>query len=692
MPEYPEQPVAEAEKTEEVTVESKPFDLNIEDSDFCAIIDKKTDDSQQYYTNTLHLDSRRRTNNDFWIGKQLDESKFYDWQTPYKDNLIWQDLETRIAIASSRMPDIVVTPSSDKDLKKDAAKQLEKSLDIKIRNDVTKRLIKHGLRALHLDLQSAIKIRWDKNKGENGDFTFERVRADRILVDHTATIPDDGYTADNMEWIVEWIEEPISVVVSKFPGTREALFAALGIVKGTQRQMATKIKYQEIWFTWYDKTGDIYEGTAWKYKKVVLGKTKNPYYDWEGYEKKLDKPKMVDGKEVSVETLYHNHFDRPRKPYIFLSHQSLGNNPIDDTSAVEQAIPIQKLVNKRGRQITEIADRAMPKLAFSGRYIDKEQAKRITNDPDEHIWIQNAENIQQALLPIPGIQPAPILYNDLVGNRMQIDSKFATHSTTRGETQPSESGVSKQVTREGDLMVSDDIVNIVVERVVYEMANWATQMMKVMYDKSHFVKDIGPDGQYLQIEMTRDRIDDGIAVNVKASTVDKQQKRLDALTLASRRSIDPLSLIEDLDMPNPKERTKRLMAFLSNDMASYAKVVGIEMPTSAPTSNKTSEESKKQAILDIQRLVAGDEFEPMTPDEAYVQVFIEYVQGDEFQSLDDDQKKRFADYVMKLKTALASQMQTAEAGGATPQPGAVPGATPTATPPVATPPSPAPIL
>ena len=651
---YPEKPTEEQEKTEIITVQSNPFDLKIDDNDFVSIIDRKIDEAEQYYKNTLHLDSRRRINEDFWQGKQVDESRFYDWQVPYKDNVIWQDLETRISIASSRMPDIIVTPSGNEELKKDTAKQLEKSLDIKIKNDTTKRLIKHGLRGLHLDLQSAIKCRWDKNKGKNGDFIFDRVRADRIVVDHTATIPDDGFTADNMDFIVEWLEEPIALVSSKFPDRREELFRQLGIVKGTQRQFATKMKYQEIWFTWYDASGDIYEGVAWKYKKMILGKMKNPYYDWEGYSQKLNEPKEVDGKKVSVETLYHNHFDRPRKPYIFLSHQSLGRNPIDDTSAVEQSIPLQRIVNKRGRQITEIADRAVPKLAFAGRYIDKEQARRVTNDPDEHIWIQNAENIQQAVMFIPAQQPSIILYNDLIGNRMQIDSKFATHATTRGEVQPSESGISKQITREGDLMISDDIVNIVVERVVYEMANWATQMMKVMYDKPHYVKDLGRDGEYLEIEMTRDRIDDGIAVNVKASSVDKQQKRVDALTFAARRSIDPLTLIEDLDMPNPKERAKRLLAFLTGDYVSYAKIAGIEMPQPG-VSGKTPDESKQQAILDIQRLQSGEDFDPEFVDESYVKVLAEFVQSPGFQDLDDEIKGKFSEYVGKLRGALNSQ-------------------------------------
>ena len=672
MEDYPERPVEQEEKQEGITVEPSAFDLNIDDNDFCAIIDKKVSEAESYYKDTLKLPSRRKLNEDFWIGKQLDESKMYDWQVPYKDNVIWQDLETRISIASSRMPDIVVTPTSDQELKKEAAVQLEKSLNIKIRSDVTKRLIKHGLRGLNLDLLSALKCRWDKNKGENGDYIFDRVRADRITVDNTATIPDDGYTADNMEWIVEWLEEPIQVILSKFPGKRDQLFQALGIVRGTQRQLSTKIKYQEIWFTWYDKDGDIYEGVAWKYGKLILGKMKNPYYDWEGYEKKLAKPKKVDGKEVSVETLYHNHFDRPRKPYIFLSHQNLGRSPVDDTSPVEQAIPLQKLVNKRGRQITEIADRAIPKLAFSGKYIDKEQAKRVTQDVDEHIWIQNVERISDAITFIPAAQPSPILYSDLVGNRAQIDSKFSTHSTTRGETQPNESGVSKQITREGDLMVSDDIVNVVVERVVFEMANWATQMMKVMYDKPHYVKDLGQDGEYLEIEMTRDRIDDGISVNVKASSTDKQEKRMNALTLAARRSIDPLTLMEDLEVPNPKERAKRLLTFMSGDFNAYAKVAGIEMPKPGFT-GKTPEESKDQALLDIQRLINDEQFDPEVPDESYMKVMMEYVQGDEFEELDEEIQKRFYEFIQKLRALLDETLAQAEQGG---EQGGMPGATP----------------
>ncbi|HJZ04279.1 MAG TPA: hypothetical protein VJ327_00255 [Patescibacteria group bacterium] len=673
--EYPEIPSATQEQTTEVTVVSSPLTLDIDDNDLVSVIEFKISEAEAFYKNELKLESRRRTNVEMWLGKQLDESKLYDWQARYQDNIIWQDLETRISIAASRMPDIIVTPSDESEEKRDIAKQLEKGLDIKIKSDSSKRLIKHGLRNLHLYLQSAIKCRWDPNKGKDGDFLFELVRPARMIVDHTAIIPDEGFTADNMEMIVEWLEKPVSLVMSEFPAKRDELMRELGIIKGTARQMSSKIKYQEVWFTWYDKQGKKFDGVCWKYNKLILGKMKNPYFDWEGYTKSRQEPNVENGmtemdengQPLMVDTLYHNHFDRPRPPYIFLTHQNLGRSPVDDTSAVEQSIPLQKAVNKRGRQITELADRSNPKLGFAGKYITKEDARRVTNDPDEHIWLQNADNINQAMTSIPGSPPSPVLLNDLLVNRSQIDSKFATHSTTRGEIQPNESGISKQITREGDLMISDDLANIVVERVVYEMANWATQMMKVMYDKPHYVKDLGANGELLQAELQRDKIDDGILVNVKASTTDQQQKRMDALTLAGQGSIDPLSLIEDLDMPNPKERAKRLIAFLSKDFQTYAQTIGVELwgggqpPQEGVQSGMPGQGGgQQQAVLDIQRLQAGEQFEPSPPDADYVQTLIEYVNSDDFANQPEQVKMAFRDFVGKLKQTLSAGQETTQ--------------------------------
>jgi hypothetical protein len=124
--------------------------------------------------------------------------------------------------------------------------------------------------------------------------------------------------------------------------------------------------------------------------------------------------------------------------------------------------------------------------------------------------------------------------------------------------------------------------------------------------------------------------------------------------------------LEDLDMPNPKERAKRLLLFLQQDFAGYAKAAGIEMPQPSQMSTKTPDESKEQAIADLQRLQAGEDVQPEFVDESYIKVFIEFVQSPQFQELDDAIRQKFVDFVGKLKQLLESQMAAPGASPAVP--------------------------
>ena len=650
----PDVPEESQVKVEEPVNATESLALDIDDALFDSVIQKKIDETEAHNRSKLKLPDRRKRNYDFWRGDQLDEGTMEPWQVPHKNNVIWQDLEQRISIASGRMPDIVVTPADNTDEKKKSARQFQKILDIKVNNEVTKRIVKDGLRDLHNELTAAVKVRWSK---ERNDFIYELVRPGKFAVDYTATIPHDGFTADNAEMIYEWIEEPIAVVFAKFPKKKDELKALLGRVRDTERFMLSKLRYLEIWFTWYTKSGKPIECTAWKYQHLILGKEKNSTYDYEGYEKPSEDV-APDGSPI-IDQIFRNHFDRPRKPYILFTYQNTGRGPVDDTSAVEQAIPLQRALNKTGRQIIEISDNAVPKLVFAGKYIDKEQARRVTNDPNEHIWTNaQTEDARQAVQAIRADPPSPALYQNQATLKNDVDSKFSTHGTTRGETQSNESGVSKQITREGDLVTSDDMASIVVERVVYEMANWATQMMKVNYDKSHVIKNLGREGDMVYEELSQDRIDDGIAVNVKASSVDKQTKRADALALAARKAIDPYTMYEDLDYPNPKERTKRLVLFLSGATDGYARYledIGAEVgPPVAPGGEQGADAA--QATLDIQRIEAGEDFEPQVmPTPEYMAVFKQYVESGELEKQPPEMRQKFAEYLQKLTGFVNSQ-------------------------------------
>lgn len=651
---------------EEISNIHPSLNVEIEDQQLVRLIDQRVKADEAFY-DKLKIKERRKRNEEFWLGKQLEDANIdKTWQLGYIDNIIWQDLETRCALAATRIPDITVIPPDESKELKDRAKNVEQAVDIRINSDSIRRLIKDGIRHNALFFTGTVKCRWDESIGDKGDFVFELVDPKKMSMDSKATIPHDGYTADNMELIYEWIEEPVSVVISKFPDKAKEIKEQAGIVLGTTLQMASKIKYLEVWFTWYDKEGNLVEGVCWKFNNLLLGKSKNPNYDW-------DKK--------------NNFFDRPRKPYIFFSYQNLGNSAMDDTTVVEQAIPLQRNINKRGRQITEIADNAVPKKIFNGNFITKEDARRVSNDPGEHIWLDgsgaNLDDVRKAFGTVISQPPSSILFDEMQASRGQIDSKFATHSITRGEIAANESGISKQVTKSGDTAMMDDLVNTMVVRVVAEMAGWCVQMMRINYEEPHQVRAMGKDSEMKSVAISSDVIDNGIDLQVKASTTSKEQRRVEAMDLAKVKSIDPLTLYEDLDVSNPKERAKRLITFMLGEVDGYqlySSEIGVDMAQKGLGGGAGgSEMGAQQAQQDLQALLQGQPVEPqgeLTPE--YVQVFMEFVNSGQLDQQPPEIQQVIVEFVQKLKALVAQ-------GGQPPvQPG--PPVSPPQTPPVASPP------
>ena len=552
------------------TVSQGVLELNIPDKDLLRVLDMKQTESENFFDNKLALGKRRKKNNDYWKGKQIDFGMFHQWQTPYVDNVIYRDVETIIPIAVSKVPDILVSPATEDPEKIKRAKALQSVLDSQIKLRHVRQVLRKATRHSLLDFIFIIKARWDKLKQT---FIFEALQPDKLILDHTATRTDFGMSSEAFDFIGEWIEEPLKVVVAKFPNKKQEIFdrTAGGIKQGSERQLANKIRYQEIWFTWYDDDGTPIEALLWRYKDLILDKIKNPYWDYEGQERAVAIDPIT-GAPVT-ETVQFNHFPMPMKPYILMNYQYTGaSGPMDDTTPVEQALTLQDVVNKRGRQITELADKANPKKIISQDFISKEDAVDITDDPGETIIGEG--DVRGGFTHVPGIPPNPVLFQDLVSNRLEIDNIIGAHSTTRGERVPEESGIARQITREGDFGRIDDMVLSLIEPAVDEMANWMVHFMKVFGTQEHFSQVLGEDGKTEFIEFDRDSIDDGINIVVKASTVDKTERRATAAQLASSGSIDPLSLMEDLDAKNPIERAKRMIAFQSDPSgATYMQLI-----------------------------------------------------------------------------------------------------------------------
>lgn len=563
-----------------VVVESPELATGLSDDDLNRIVDARIAESKSAYE-LLKLDERRKTNENFWSGKQYNSDEMTG--LAYVDNVIHDDTEKRIGLAVGKMPDIIIVPGDGSLKGRQNTEILERVLDIDISNKEKKRLIKNGLRHNHIYFLGVQKASWNPNKGQFGDYEFHLCDPRKVLISHTGTIPESGFTSDNCDLIVEVVEEPVATVLAKFPGKADQLKQLLGSNDGSR--LATTMKYQEGWYTYYNAQGQILEGVFWRFNHLILRNIKNPYFDFSGYDRVLygkdGQPQTNQFGQVQIEHVFHNFFDRPRKPYIFYSYENLGRSPMDDTTAIEQAIPLQRNLNKTGKQIRDISDGITNKYAFNNK-ISQDQARLVTANPKEPIWMDTDEDISHAIQNFQNVGPPPVLFQELIQTRQQIDSKFAVHNLNQASNQR-ESGISKQITRENDLAVTDDLAGIVVERVVEETASWAIQFMKLMYVDQHFKSKMGKDGQVIQEYIQRDMIDDGVSITVKGSIVDKATARAQAINLGASGAIDPMTMFEESDAPNPKERTQRLLLFKMGEgpngdgFAKYMASLGIDM-------------------------------------------------------------------------------------------------------------------
>lgn len=562
-----------------VVTEAPELNTGLKDDELNQIIDARISESKTAYE-IIKLDERRKKNDQYWRGEQYKADEATGLE--YIDNVIHDNTEKRIALASGRIPDIIVTPGNNSLLGRQNTTVLERVLDIEISNNEKKRLVKNGLRANHINFIGIAKGSWNPNKGQFGDYEFNLCDPRKVLLSHTGKIPEDGFTSDNCDLIVEIVEEPVAVVLAKFPGKAAELKQTLGSSDGSR--LATTMKYQEGWYTYYSPQGQILEGLLWRFNHLILRNIKNPYFDFTGYDRPLyDQNGIIKtdfSGQIQTEKVFRNFFDRPRKPYIFFSYENTGKSPMDDTTAIEQAIPLQRNLNKTGKQIRDISDGITNKYAFNNS-ISQDQARLVTSNPKEPIWFDNNLPVAQNVQNFSNVGPPPVLFQELMQTRQQIDQKFSVHNLSAALGQPRESGISKQITRENDLITTDDIVGTTVERVISEMASWAVQFMKLMYVDAHFKSKAGKDGQVIQEMIQRDMIADGVSVTVRGSVADKATARNQAINLGTSGAIDPMTMFEEMDAPNPKERTERLLKFKSGEgpngdgFASYMALIGI---------------------------------------------------------------------------------------------------------------------
>ena len=574
-----------------------PLELKIDDDELVRIVDQHSDDYELFYENKYDLFARRKKNEIYYFGRQVmqkeKERLLKDYESKYMDNVLYEIGGSLKPLLMTRLPDLIVLPGNDSDEAMLTSQEISKAVDTQIKDRQNRRVLGLAIKHLPVYFTSVIKVRWDP---EIDDYIFENIHPDLIECDYTSTTKD----ADSMSYVSQICPWTVEQVMLKFPKKKEEFIRELqkdGLAVDPDdlpnSLLATTINVREVWFDEYQSKSDTevekISGLLWKYKDCILGKMKNPNYDYEGekryfsYDPQIKDKRALNEQElnyvlmtgqlpqgVSEEQVYHNYFRHPRKPYYFMGYDQWGKQPYDETSWIEQNLGNQKAIDKRGKQLEETLDKRGHHVFSKESGLTPADVEELDlNDPDEDLVVDGDVNRTHAFMAPE--RPAKQEFDEMTNlrNRMYAIS----HSNAiRGNVQ-SQVATTNQIAREGDFTSADDMAEDTINDAAQWMADWAMQFIKLRYTEDHFRDILGVAGEAVYIKLNRNMVGNGMIVKIKASGTDKLRAQNNAMEMAKMQMTDPYTFFTDMGLSDPEGRTEKLILAKMDPQAYLQKIV-----------------------------------------------------------------------------------------------------------------------
>jgi hypothetical protein len=643
------------------------FDIKLDDSDLLALISKPITESENYWDNTFGLKEVRRDNTNLWLPKHYEDKSLYEFQEEYayQDNRVFTSVETIKSVVNTRIAQPEVMPAQDTITSLQLAKDLGDALFAHSKKYQTDDIFRMATHNLMIKRVGWVKLRFDPNVGEHGDIVPEHVLPEDIVVDKDA----------------KWNEEPRfyahriknktgSDLLSMYPEKRQEIYKLMGVNRRNGKgelvayksQMAKSINLWEVWFTYYDEEKSEYAGgvaVVDERFQVVLDKQRNPNWNYDEENTVVEGDMM--GEEGENDSLMEgkvsNILDRPTPPFIVLNYLNDGSSFIDQTTMVEQAAPLQRILDRRGFQIMENAEMSGSGMIFNTLMIQKEDIAKLIGSPDEKVGVKG--DVRSAFTRIP---PPPLpnyVIEDKMDARREIDTIFATHDISRGEGSNNKTLGQDKLQLQQNITRMDDLARAV-ERAATRYYRYLVQMMKVYYTEDHYFKASGEDGQFDFITMRADLIEDGIDIAVEAGStmpIDRESQMKWVETLIGVGMIDPLTVYEVAaggHMPSPKKMLERFVTYQTDPTAFIQKV--------------QDDDFDRAAFMDIQILNGGeipkqrDEYSPV-----YFKFINNYMLGGDFQKQPGLVKRMYVEHIRMAQEVAAQQLSLMESQMPTPE-------------------------
>lgn len=544
--------------------------LDMDDEELLALKKKWETTWEPYEKEILAIQSE---NEKYWVGQQTPGLQYRPTERPLTDNLIFESLETFLPLATKNNPEPMVEGDGT-DEGTEQAKIAEKYLVHLSQKLVVKEAIKTVARYWATYLLGAGKIGWSYAENE---ISFNIPRPQKLILDPDSTINykmeyEGKYIGevrkDTGDYLLErFAKKKVSPAGEGVPTEKglkddEAYEGDVynAIFEECDGKFGTEIQYQEWWTPKY---------VFWTLKKTVLDKKKNPHWNYQG-QPQITTNEM--GQQQSIPTAPKNYFKAPKMPYIFLSVFNIGKHPHDDTTLVTQNLSKQDTINKRQRQIDKNVDWMNGGWAVSGERsgLTRDEATNAVDAARKGggMWIPQGD-VNQALVRLTGTGLPADVFQNLNDMRQEIRNSFGTAGTAPQSVKGEDTMGGKILlkTADGDRMSG---ITTKLETFAEQFYGWCLQMIYVYYDEPHKATVIGEAMTQESIQIDSQTITSDLVVTVKDGSLvpkDPLTQANQAVDLATKGLLDPLTLFQKLDFSNPKESAERFMLYKGNPSA-----------------------------------------------------------------------------------------------------------------------------
>lgn len=510
--------------------------LEMEDSELVDL-SKQWDDEYMEYEKGLKV--KQDMNESFWLGIQDDQALYDDTS---KDNLIFEAVETFLPLITkvNAEPLVYADNSTAGNTLCDNVKNM---LTYQMDRLVLRQKIRKQARYWNLSYLGVLQMTWDPDADDIG---IDVVKTQMIKLDPNGFIDERGVF--HGEWIKKKVKTTAGKLAKKFPEHAEYIAAQ------AKDKMGTSIIYQECWTREY---------LFFQLKDKILLKVLNPHFNYETITEVNDET----GEETEITQPGRNHFEQPQFPHIFLTVYNMGTQPHDVTNKLEQNIPQQRRINRRNNQLDQNIESMNNGIAVSGDFFTKEQAAESAKARRKgNPFFVPKGDVRKAFMDLPAQGLPTDVYNNLQDSRQELKNIFGISGSSSDELQKDSAVRNNIMAREFDASENSFPIEAI-EQVYDRCFNWMVQMFMVYYDEAKEGSIIGKNNARTTIMLRSADIDRKISVSVREGSLipkDSMSQANQAIDMFKSGALDPLTMYEKLEYPDPMATTKRLIAWKTN--------------------------------------------------------------------------------------------------------------------------------